>query len=248
MRTVSKKLIYHAEKLVNQQFAEALLADDYLRTSRGANGLALYNFSASEIHGKTSIVGIDASIANNYSSSKRFSSVIFNLDFYYTTERSINFLQGINESFYDVCDLKFEGSKIFDRSDTNLEFSYNDHSLVPENVISFNAWLDPADIDADDTLFFLPTKFYGKPSIVDKLHRFYSTSFTESSNINTRIEIPSQANYLLVFPNVTLPIPGNRITRLGIKLIRTGNISAGALLNLRLEEEERGGYDYGLGG
>lgn len=240
MFVVSQKSIFAIEGLANAD-ASILLSDSYTRTV--VDSSCLYSFIAIKLNNKKNIIkSIDCSVLENYSAAGKWSNPINSFHFYVADSDRLNFLRGVEEHYFSDCNLMFNFNSIPDYSASETRFNASNYYTRPENIISFDPFVENFDPMNDPvfnvyTLPFLPKLYRSKTSIVDNLFRFYSISFSDTKTIYPDIEVPSQAKYILVFPLCHLPVPANRFRpTTSTWLIRTGNIYTSMLLNMTIEE------------
>ncbi|MCB1176356.1 MAG: hypothetical protein KDK36_02145 [Leptospiraceae bacterium] len=220
---VTQKLIFAADKIINP--ANILLNEGYYETAQDQLGKAKFNFCAIPIYGKqTKVVSISASLAENYSSTGRSVHPVSQIAIYVSRNKTISFLNKISEEKLIECRLKFDKENILSFEDLSREYKISD-SYTPVNIVEFDATLD-------NKLPYLPRAVRGEPSIVDGMRKFFECSFVDSYIYNHPLIVPSQTDYLLVFPFSTIPIRSSLI------LGNAGNLSIAIIVTIVLEEIE----------
>jgi hypothetical protein len=224
MFQVSHKLVYIADKVINPVDDSQLL--NLSRVKTATEGKGLFSFCSINLNDrKLAIKNIDASVSSNFSSSKGIEPNV-QLFFLGSGSNSFDFLKKIPDLEFEESGLIINNETILNKNDLdNKEFISINKSLTPLNVIKFNSTLN-------NELVFIPQPSKNEDSILNEFQNIYTTSFTNRFEKNSRIEIPIETKYLLVFPVASMPVP---IPRNPLN-VKTGNIKVSIILNFEIEE------------
>lgn len=241
MQTVSQKLIFSVEKLLNPSPADSLKSVEIPKTAPLLDGKALYNFAATKLESRQNYIkNLNASLEANYSILRKQVTPITRLLFTTVSKNSISFLNNIREDKLTETNLKFKNDLITSYSQaSSTMFDTTDSAKFPENIIEFEATVidDPSNDNYPDELPYLPIALKNRKTIFDSLKIFYALSFQDTLNIPETIWIPPQSEYLLIFPFVSVPVPPS-VVRSGVTRVSYGTITTSTLLNFEIGRAE----------
>lgn len=223
-KNISKKLVFIAEYILNPSSYRFLFNEEVLKTADSKPGAGRFNFAAFDVKGNVVIDKITASLSVNNSQVGKQIQPITSLSLFSHTSQTLSFLKTIEESKLDETQFRFNGNRVIDYDAlSSKEFESSDKSRIPENLISF-------DSDLNRDLIYFPQPVKGGKSIVDNLNLLYNFSFQDYFQGSPMIEIPPATKLVMVFPNVSLPIPPSRFRA------SMGTIAVGIQLNIGYEE------------
>lgn len=235
MSSIAQKLLFSAENVLGASSSDILKDLELPRSAVTVDpemlGKGSYSIATIRLPKRVNrIESITATLAENYSSTKKNSNPISQLMIFGTSSESLYFARYIDELLFSKSNLKFNGIPINNRSDlSKLKLNFNNVTNSPNNIFSFNAV--PNSDNTKHELHFFPKYVKDTPCIFGDLTRFFWFSFYDQFTVKNPIKIPSQIEYLLIFPYATLPVVPSKTSN------ATANIYTSYFLNLELGEE-----------
>jgi hypothetical protein len=229
------KFFYSVKGLIAPKSGKILDNDETIQTINTIDpsliGKARYSFLAVEIgrlHRK--LKNFSISISENYSNTRKAITPITDVQFFTVGSRSLDFFDPISEDTLLNSNFKFNGIDINTHSELRrVNFKLNDSSNIPTNIVEFDSIVNAS--SGDHELLILPRYSKNDPTIFNKLDKLYATSFQDKTNIHSSIELPSNQDYLLIFPYVSLPATPSRFS------VSSADIYTSYLVNFDLVED-----------
>lgn len=233
MKTISQKLIFQAERIINPKSDFILGNSRYLCSdpTPSEQGKGLFNIPVIPTDNRKSrIIHIFSSISINNSEISKQVSPNVEIGIYSLPENNLSMFDCFSDADFNDCELSLNNNKILSSKLLSTSFNESNYSKTPDNIISFNSLSNPSSPLNNELLFFPYRLNNNKPSIINKLNHIYSIAFDSNTQINTNIELPSQTGYIALLPFVSIPIPPSRYR------ISVGKISVSILFNMVIED------------
>lgn len=234
MSSIAQKLFFSAENILGALSSDILkdleLPRSAFTNDPAALGKGSYSIAAIRLTKLTNrIDSITATLSENYSSTKKNSNPISQLMIFGVSSDNLYFARNINDSLFASSDFRFNDVPILGHSGlSDSKLNFNNKINSPTNIVSFKAVSNLANTGHD--LHFFAKYVKNIPCILDNLQRIFWFSFYDQFTLKNPIMIPSQVEYLLIFPYVTLPVVPSKMS------IATANIYTSYFLNIELGE------------